>query len=268
MKHPTEDSLRAYMDGELSPAISAAIGNHLSLCTACDATADGLRETANVFAGAMARMDAAEPGRWGARAGDDGDLFARTGRSGPALVRDLRPAHVPRGPAPSPKHAGPVLWRWAASIALLVAIGGSAAIASGLIGLGTDAEPPAAPNAGAAEAAPITGGGLFARPVDGVIEVVLMRTPAGSRVVVALTEDEEVLVEVEEAPAPHFTPVDENGRVFVDLADRAGIVRVAMPQGLRSATVVWQGRIVVQVAGGAVTPDGAAAEGVVLRARQ
>jgi anti-sigma factor RsiW len=286
MKHPTDERLRAYLDGELPLPAAAAVGNHLAACADCGAVAAALRETAEVFAGAMARMDAAEPARWAA-GGDadgwatvaDGDLVRRplrfvaaesgsaepvirAARSGPTLVRE-------REPAPARRRAAAPLLRWAAGIALMVAVGGSAAIASGLLqGRGGEEGEPATVTAAPADAVPEAGGGVLGRPVNGAMEVLLTRAPAGSRVIVGWTDGADVIVDVTGAPEARVLHRDGEERMVANLADRAGVVRVTMPRGLRSATVVWQGRIVIQVADGAVTPVGATAEGVVLRAQR
>lgn len=286
MKHPTDDRLRAYLDGELPLAAAALVGEHLTACADCTALAAELRETADVFAGAMARMDAFEPARWAAGGADaaatvvadDGgprtlrfvaadqdsvEPVIRAARSGPALVRDGQPA-------PSRRTAAPPLLRWAAGIALLVAIGGSAAIASGLLRTGGDGDAESAALAAEpAEAGPAAGGGVLGRPVNGAMEVLLTAAPAGSRVVVGWTDGEDVIVDVTGAPEARVLHRDGEERMVANLADRAGVVRVTMPRGLRSATVVWQGRIVIQVADGSVTPESAAGEeGVVLRAQR
>jgi anti-sigma factor RsiW len=288
MKHPTEERLRAYLDGELPLAAAAAVGDHLAGCAECAALAAGLRETADVFAGAMARVDALEPERWRTLPEPTQRRFF-TGDAGPVDERTLRLIPVgARGPgreetvhAPTsdvavtgahpfrrpPRSAAPLL-RWAAGIALAVAIGGSAAIASGILNVGSAPETTVAPAPAPAEAISTSGGGVFGRPVNGAMEVVLTRAPAGSRVIIAWTDAEDVLVEVAGAPEARVVHRDGEERMVANLADRAGVVRVTMPRGLRSATVVWQGRIVVQVAEGTVSPEGAAGEGVVLEAQR
>lgn len=290
MTHPTEDRLRAYMDGELPLAEDADVGDHLGMCADCSAAAAEMRETADVFAGAMARMDAAEPEHWQALTGDaqsgssiageseldeertlrlvlsdpsrraERDDLIRAATSGPALVKSGRVRRRGRS------FAAPAM-RWAAGIALTVAIGGSAAIASGLLRVGPQPETTVT-TAPPSDAVAPAGGGVFGRPVNGAMEVVLTRAPSGSRVVIDWTDAEEVLVEVTGVPEARVIHRDGEERMVANLADRAGVVRVTMPRGLRSATVVWQGRIVVQVAEGTVSPEGAAAEGVVLEAQR
>lgn len=288
MKHPTDEKLRAYFDGELPLSAAAAIGEHLAECSACAAVAAELRETAQVFTAAMARMDALEPEHWRSRP-DDGDLPFLAGEAAeprkPALriVRDEEDATsgagdarvaTPIAPASRerqfrrPRRSAAPLLRWAAGIALTVAIGGSAAIATGILRVGSAPEATIATTPASSEPVAAAGGGVFGRPVDGAMEVVLTNAPAGSRVIIEWSDAPDVLVEVTGAPEARVVHRDGEERMVANLADRAGVVRVTMPRGLRSGSVVWQDRIVVQVVEGTVSPEGAAGEGVVLEAQR
>lgn len=281
MSHQTETDMRAYLDGELDDVPALIVERHMAECADCAAVAAELHETAGIFTAAMARMDAAEPEHW--RAADSWTealpASARV-RVVPTVIDPERVIPIGRGrqpasaapaadhagasaPAASPRRSvGGAAWRWAAAVVLLAGAGGAAALTN-VFGLA--AAPDASGEPVAIEAtttAPDPGSVVFVTPVDGVVEVVLSRAPAGSRVIVTRSDDPDVGIEVSGGSVPRIVPTA--GRGLVDLADREAVVRIGVPAGLTSVTVVWEGRIVVRVEGGEVTPGGAASEGIVL----
>lgn len=65
MMHPTEDTLLAYLDGEVTGAGRVEVDRHLSACESCRASFERLREASALLTSALGTLDLAEPARWG-----------------------------------------------------------------------------------------------------------------------------------------------------------------------------------------------------------
>jgi anti-sigma factor RsiW len=281
MKHQTETNLRAYLDGELDEVPARIVERHMAECADCAATAAELHETAGIFTAALAYVDQAEPEGWRT------DEPWQAALPAPARVRVvptvLDPADVipigrtrtaPSSRQPSGRVTGPAAassstprglpaaWRWAAAVVLLAGAGGAAALTGVFGNRGEESSPEAVATEAATTGTTDAGSGIFVAPVAGQVEIVLTRAPAGSRIIVTRNDADEVGLEVSGQTVPRFTV--RAGHGTADLADRAAVVRIGVPRGLTSVSVVWEGRIVVRIEGDTVTPIDAGAAGLVL----
>src|SRR5690606_4163614 len=198
--HPSEDTLQAYLDGELPSAAELDVRGHLSGCVACRGSLERLRDNAMMFTAAIEMLDDAEPAEW-----DEwrlpslasGGVDAMTSAS-PAASRDdarrrershLRvvPGSAGSGADLGPKseqrvwRSGPAL-RWAARITLVTVAAASAAVIAfpGLRPGGSAPETTAiAPDAASAQAGGLAGAAVAVRPLDDDVRIVLANAPAG-----------------------------------------------------------------------------------------
>lgn len=286
MTHPSEDTLQAYLDGELAPAEEANVRKHMADCAACRISFERLREFAEVFSAAIATLDAAEPAHW-----DDWESTG-LGSGGPKMGtpvatrrhdsrrRDrshLRVVPGSAGSAPDRGEAvrrrawriGPVL-RWAAGITLVAVGAGSAAVIA-FPGLRlTDARPETAGATTDAVLAPqedgLASAAVAVRPLDDDIRVVVANASAGTKLYLEVADVADAVVQVRTGGEPRFEARD--GFVRADLGGVAGEVHVRLPRALGRGTIQTEDVVVARVIEGEVTPpEASSAEGLTLPAR-
>ncbi|HLU25930.1 MAG TPA: zf-HC2 domain-containing protein [Longimicrobiales bacterium] len=269
MRHPAEDTLQAYVDGELEGAPAEHVGRHVATCIECRGTVARLREASALFSEAMGRLDAGEPAAWadenvlplalGARTGTKPVLRVVPGGGADRAAASAREPEraVPRAPGVA------VAWRWAAAILLVTAAAGSAAIVAFPILRGGGGQPGEALTA--VDESVASGAGVVVRPLNGVMDIAVRSAPAGSRLVVELTDERDVRVDVSGAAAPRFEARD--GSVVVDLADRSAVLRVSLPRSLAAGTVRVDDVVVARSEGDRVVPEEALEAGIPIPVR-
>jgi len=288
MPHPNEAMLIAYADDELETFARREVHVHLEGCGLCRHALRDLRDAMEALRVETALVDSGEPVAW---------------RSGP--VWRPRPAsrHAPRespvpGLAPTvdnerkvhpltPALARPLMrplvrriapLRWAATLMLVV--GGAAAAMTApqwrrvLGDVRAGNSPP--PSVVTPEASTMP---TVARATRAAVSVV----PSGDKAIVALSggegaSDRRVIVRTSDRvdvqvtvtsaanaeEMPHF--VSGEGRLDVQLAVTSSMIVVEVPATLHVAQVTFDGRAVVSVRRGVISPARAAAEGVSLAA--
>lgn len=242
MTHPGMDTLLAHVDRELSPQDANAVAGHIASCGTCSLTVAGLRTTSGTLTAAVAAIDRAEPAPWN-----------------PSPVADA--ALLPLRPPPERTRAAAraSLLPRAAGILLVIGAAASAAIMTGRDVLSrSSGEAVRVPTNQLSPA--VTS--VAVAPADGVVHVRLRRAAAGSRVYVELTEGSDAIVSAESTTAPHFTAAD--GRVVIDLAGSAAVIRVTLPRHLRAARVTAGAAVIIAFDGTRVLPAAASDSGVVI----
>jgi hypothetical protein len=166
MDHLTEAELQAWIDRELDRDEHARVSRHLEDCPACRSLLGELRAAAETFSGAMLRYDE--------------DLAAGTGRT-----QTERRSAARRWP------------RWASRAAAVVLLLGAAAAAAMVPGspfraLFTEPAAPAVeilPESGSAVDSPVeAGASITVKPLDGRLTVRVTEFPAGTRVLLRLSD--------------------------------------------------------------------------------
>jgi anti-sigma factor RsiW len=248
------------VDGELPDHKERAVAAHAAACEACTLEVATIRDSAQLFGGALLSIDDEEPPAWSASMRDyegyEGD--ERSDRA--ARVLPLR--QEGSRAATSSSHMSSA-FRWAAGIVLVCVAGASAAI----VGYRMQAEPQvesiAPATAGDAQEEPGVAS-LVMTPQDGMLRVALSGAGAGTRVYVTLADAVAARITVEGAESPRFTAVA--GRVDVDLGADIATVRVTLPSTLRETIVMVAGAALVTVRQDSVSPAAAATTGILLDA--
>jgi len=179
MEHLTEAELQAWIDRELDPAERARASRHLEACPACRGLLGELRAAAETFSGAMLRYDE--------------DLAAGTDRT------------------PAERHSTAGRWpRWASRAAAVVLLLGAAAAAamvpgSPLRALFTEPAAPvveSVPEPDAALGPPTeAGASITVRPLEGRLTVKVTGFPAGTRVLVRLSDRPDAMASLPDGAA-------------------------------------------------------------------
>lgn len=167
MDHLTEAELQAWIDRELDQVERARVSRHLEDCPICRRLLGELRAAAETFSGAMLRYDE--------------DLAAGTDR-------------VPAERRSSAARRWPVRASRAAAVVLLLGAAAAAAMVPGspFRALFTEPSAPAVdvvpePN-GAADSPAEAGASITVRPLDGRLTVKVTGFPAGTRVLLRLSD--------------------------------------------------------------------------------
>lgn len=242
MSHLTGETLVARVDDELLPLEHRQTEHHLAACSQCRARAAALDETRALFAGALQWIDDDEPAAWASPLVD-----ARTADRGRPAALPI-PLHAAADGTSRWRFPAPAL-RWAAGVTLLAAATAAAAVMTpGLISrllpdaAVQDAMPPAPANE--------RGGAVAVAPVGGAVEVALTGAARGTRVRIALHDRSDVLVEYTAAVPPRF--IARDGYVAMDLGERAAVLRIAVPRGLRTGRISIDGSVVAVLEQGRV----------------
>ncbi|MGH7506179.1 MAG: hypothetical protein ACRELX_11035, partial [Longimicrobiales bacterium] len=91
-------------------------------------------------------------------------------------------------------------------------------------------------------------GGVMVAPVDGVVEVALLNTAAGTRVRVIVHAGSDVIVDSFASTPLRFVP--RAGHVAVDLGGNPTTLRVSLPDDLRLARILAGGEEVAAIEAG------------------
>ncbi|HWV58944.1 MAG TPA: zf-HC2 domain-containing protein [Longimicrobiales bacterium] len=278
MKHPTEESLLAYLDLESTDAERAEIERHLARCDACVTMLARLRQESQILTSGLNALDLAEPGRWRAdspwlresldRAMSEAARHtAHAGGGTEGGEQQPRLRVVKGGAAPGHEREAPgrrwsfTALRWAAGITFIAVAGASAAVV-GIPGLRLFDKPePAQPTVAEAASTPAAAA-VAVSPANGEITVVLTNSVPGTRLVIDPVDAGEVLVEVRGDGEARFQARD--GLVRADLGGVITHVRVELPRGVESSTIMVGDRVVARAAFGEVTPAAATGDGLVL----
>ncbi|MBK9976708.1 MAG: hypothetical protein IPP20_02060 [Gemmatimonadetes bacterium] len=268
MPHPSEAALIAFADDELDARARGEVAAHMDGCGLCRHALRDLREAMGALAVETALVDTCEPASW--RQGPA--ALPRTAGRSLSLVGATasRPAVVRARPVTA--------MRWAAAISLLVGGGAAAMTAPRWTRLlrGDVAAPAVAATAMPASTSDAAlrlsaSAAVSVLPIDGVATVSLLSgaVERDARVIVHVSDRRDVQVTVTTPTSADRVPrfLTGDGRLEVQLAGTGSVVEVDFPSSLREARVTHDGRAVVTVRGGAISPIDAATTGVALAPR-
>jgi len=279
MKHPSEESLLAYLDEQQAGDERAETDRHLAECEVCLGTLARLRQASQILTSGLNVLDLGEPDRW--RSGEQWLKESLDRAAAGTRVHDPRidgaPGDarrvtrlrlVPGGPGKNQARPAPRAQRsfrslrWAAGIVLVAVAGGSAAVI-GIPGLRIFA-PAEDREVAVVEAAPsMDAAAVAVRPQDGSVAVVLTNVAEGTRLRIDPVDGGEVMVEVRGDGETRFQARD--GLVQADLGGTHAMVRVELPRSVDSTTIMIDDRVVARAVNGEVTPAAAATDdGLVL----
>lgn len=234
MDHLTEAELQAWIDRELDQVERARVSRHLEDCPACRRLLGELRAAAETFSGAMLRYDE--------------DLAAGTDRM------------------PAERRSSAWRWpRWASRAAAVVLLLGAAAAAAMVPGspfraLFTEPAAPVvegAPEPGTAIGPPTAteaGASITVRPLDGRLTVRVTGFPAGTRVLLRLSDLPDAMASLPDGAANARFIVSSGTLEVVgpgeadDPSDGPLVLR--LPRSLASGVVELEDKAVARVSGG------------------
>jgi hypothetical protein len=259
----------AHLDGELEPEQMREIDLHLASCAACREAADELAQLSTGLSEMVLQVDATAPAVWRSAPPACPRLTVVRGAERSANGQRRTPARAGRAPrAPVPRS-----WKWAAAALVMVTGAASAAMVGSPLLRGLRTAPAERANVAATVTPPTLhpAGAIAVRPEHNAMVVTIAEAGAGSRLVVRVTDREDVLVSVS-ADSTHTGPArfrtgDE--RVEVRLARAAAVVTVDFPRALRSGRVLADGRVLASVSDGHVDPiEAVTTEGIAVSRSQ
>jgi hypothetical protein len=223
MMHASREMIVALLDVELDMDEAQRTERHERTCDESTNRLSEARETTRAFAAVLHDVDQLEPDAW------------QTGTDRPADVLVLPVAEARASRAGGRATGGSTAWRWAAGL-LLSTAAAAAIIRPGF--LEREAPLPAEPTRTVSAPAPADrpGGGVAVRPRDGVVEILLVRADAGTRIRVAFHDQADVVIDAFDGPAPAFAARD--GRVAVYFGDRSATLDIGVPRSLRLGRIV------------------------------
>lgn len=233
MTHPSNETLVALVDGELSGIEQQHMSRHVDDCASCTAALAELAESRSLFERLLDRLDAGEPAQWSAGQ-DMVDAIRARNENRTLMPRSWAAVDVP---APVPSRPQPTAWRWAAGLILLSGVAAAAIVTPALIRRVSTDDAPAA-DAPPVPVQPESGGAVAVAPVDGSVDVALSNVANGTRVEIAFHARTDVSVDV--SGAPGF--VARDGHIGVDLRGERTILRVSLPGDLRSGRILVEGQ--------------------------
>lgn len=232
MDHLTEAELQAWIDRELDQVERARVSRHLEDCPACRRLLGELRAAAETFSGAMLRYDE--------------DLAAGTDRP------------------PAERRAAARRWpRWASRAAAVVLLLGAAAAAAMVPGspfraLFTEPTAPAVeavPEPDRAAGSPAEpGASITVRPLEGRLTVRVTGFPAGTRVLLQLSDRPDAMASLPDGAANARFIVSSGTLEVVgpgeadDPSDGPLVLR--LPRSLASGVVELEDTVVARVSDG------------------
>lgn len=244
MKHVSEGSLLAFMDGQLEPSERTEVAAHLEACEACRLQAVELRAASESLSGALASMAADT-------AVDDLRI-----RRAAAAVR-AREARQRTGAFRQTLLRAAVLILGFSALAS-AAVPGSP-VHGWLRGVWAGQDSPDVREEHALEAAnepePESSTGVSIRPVDGRVAVRIVDAAPGTVLRVRLVDEPRAVVRAVEARY-------RTGPGTIDVLDaRQGEIILELPRLAASATVSVDGRVVVTQTGTLLYGEGAESDG-------
>ncbi len=231
MTHPANETLVAFVDGELTPAACRQTERHLAECRDCSETLTELDQSGTLFAYALRWIDEVEPAEWRSGLAAVADIRARTDALG-AL-----PVPTPQAASSTAEHtpSRPRVWRWAAGLVLLS--GAAAAAIAGperLVGIFTANEPQ--PEAVQPAVGLESSGAIAVAPAQGSVDIVLGGVTQGTRVEVVFAERSDVIVDFMDGSTPGV--VARDGHLTLQLSGAHTVLRVTVPANLPAARIL------------------------------
>jgi hypothetical protein len=266
MTHLSETLLQAYLDEEITPAVTEEVERHLASCAICRASAEELTQLTARLSEVVRQVDLAEPAEWSAAPSTPTAWREKAARRPVRHVRRVSRRSIVRDGVTRAK--APV-WQWAAII--LVSVAGIASAAVVVVPWIRNGPPVASPPRDIEPSAPVgpasalsDAGAIAVAPTNGEMSVALSDAGKGSRVFVRLADRMDVFVSLQ-ADSMQSDPAlfrTGDGRVEVGLANRVMMVYVEFPRALRSGRVLVGDQVIARVANGRVDPPGATERGV------